>query len=644
MQHTPGFRRWSYVGACLVLLSTIAVAGLAWYRWQSAAGPPRWNVVLITLDTTRPDHLGCYGYLPAHTPAIDRWAHNGVRYQRCYSPAPMTLPAHCSLMTGLDPPRHAVHTNRQVLSSDVETLPEFLSKHGYATAAVVGAFVLDRRFGLAQGCNTYNDDMSQGHDPGRFSYIERNAESVTDAALAWWGKPHDQPKFLWVHYFDPHSPYAPPDYDPAFSPFKPYDAEIAFVNRHLERLLSAVNAASQDTLVVLTADHGEGLGEHGEQTHGLFAYDSTLRVPLIVQFPDRRGAGKLVAEPVSLVDVMPSVLNWLGFPVPEDLDGRPLPLPDELTTVSAKEPRAIYFENEYVARSYGWSPLRGIIAGNWKLIEAPRPELYDLANDPRELDNRFDPNDPHLRKLSEELANVLARQSQFQAASAAATELDELSLRKLRSLGYVAESTTRADDAEASRQNRAPDPKDMVGIYDQIHLAMAHVTEGQVAEGVALLAAIIDDPQHQPPSARAVRTLAALVVEDRAARPDGIPCLQRMIERQEWRTVDQSVYESLGVALIDEGRQAEAVRHLRRLVTLQPDHAAAHYLLGGAYREVGDNGLAAESFQRAIQFTDQRDERPKWLEDAKLQLDRIGRQQREAKAAEKFLDEPKTPG
>jgi len=622
MEHTSGsrFRPWRYFGSALVLLPAILLASLGWYHLLSAAGAPRWDILLITLDTTRADHLGCYGYLPAHTPAIDRLSRDSVRYQRCYSPAPMTLPAHCSLMTGLDPPRHGIHTNREVLSSSMETLPEILKKHGYATGAVVGAFVLDGRFGLAQGCDTYDDDMSQGHDLGRFNYIERNAQAVTDAALAWWRTPQDRPKFLWVHYFDPHSPYAPPGYDPGSSPFMPYDAEIAFVDRQLERLLSAIVSARRDTLVVLTADHGEGLGEHGEQTHGLFAYDSTLRVPLIVQFPDRRGAGKVVTEPVSLVDVMPSMLSWLALPAPEDLDGRSLPLLHQATTATMPAPRPIFFENQYIAKSYGWSPLRGIVVGNWKFIDAPRPELYDLANDPGELKNRFDANDAHSQKLSEQLARVLVQQSPRQAATADSPELDELSLRKLRSLGYVAESAARAERAEDGRHAQAPDPKDMVRVYDQIHAAMAQVNQGQVAEGVQLLVAVIENQSIQPPAARAVRALAALVVEDRAARQHGIPCLQRMIERQNWRAVDCSVHESLGVVLIEEGRHAEAVRPLRRLVTLQPDHAAGHYVLGRAYREVGDNDRAAASFERAIQLADQLDDRPAWLDDAKVQM------------------------
>jgi tetratricopeptide (TPR) repeat protein len=413
------------------------------------------------------------------------------------------------------------------------------------------------------------------------------------------------------------------------SPLKPYDAEIAFVDRHLERLLSAVDAAGSNTLVVLTADHGEGLGEHGEQTHGLFAYNTTMRVPLLVAFPDRRGAGSVVAEPVSLVDVMPSALKWLGLPATENLDGRSLPLPTEPTTVSTRPPRFIFFENEYIARSYGWSPLRGIIAGNWKLIEAPRPELYDLAQDPRELDNRFDPNDSRSQSLREELAGVLARQAQMRAVAESASKLDERSLRKLQSLGYIAESATRTEIAHDSHKKQAPDAKDMVGIYDQIHVAMAHVSAGRVAEGVELLVAAIDDSSHQPAAERAVRVLGALVVEERAARQQGIPCLERIIARQDAQSVDRSVFESLGVALMEEGRHTDAQAPLQRLIELEPDHAAAHYLLGCAYRKTGGADRAVASFQRAIQIASRLNDRPHWLDDAKEQLRSPERQQRE---------------
>ena len=342
------------------------------------------NVLLITMDTTRADRLGLYGYERAETPAIDGVGEEAIVFERCFSPVPLTLPAHSSLMTGLYPPRHGVRANGAVVAPEAETLAEILRREGYATGAAVGAFVLDSQFGLGQGFDHYDDETQPRQR--RFFYTERHAELVTDAALAWWNKQSTRPVFLWVHYFDPHAPYEPPGFDATFSHRHAYDAEISFVDQQVKRLVEAFDTS--ETMVILTADHGEALGEHGEASHGLFVYNATLRVPLIVRFPDRRHAGQRISTPVSLVDVLPSLMSWIDLPIPPNLDGVPLPLEEGAAG------RPIYFENDHLPSRFGWSRLDGVLDGDVKFIRAPRPELYDLAADRYEEHNLYAEADP----------------------------------------------------------------------------------------------------------------------------------------------------------------------------------------------------------------------------------------------------------
>jgi arylsulfatase A-like enzyme len=604
------------------LMGIVAIALVAWIidRQWSLSAQPQWDVLLITIDTTRADRLGCYGYAPAQTPAIDQLSRAGVRYARCYTPQPLTLPAHGSLLTSLVPLSHGIQVNGERLSGDVLTLPEILQQHGYATGAVIGAFVLDSEFGLAQGCDFYDDDLSQAQDPGRFDFAERNAELVTNAALAWWNQDHASAKFLWVHFFDPHAPYEAPGFDPTVSHLTPYDAEIAFADRQVQRLLSAVDASERETLVILTSDHGEGLGEHGEDTHGLFTYETTLHVPLIVRFPDRRLADSEIASPVSLVDVMPSILHWLGLPPADDVDGVLLPLADQPAARGSAQPRPVFFENEFVARMYGWSPLRGIIVGRWKYISAPRPELYDLSKDSREKTNLFAVGDARTEQLSAEFDAVVSGFEQRHAAAGALGELDAASLKKLESLGYVGGASEAVADAGAEPAGQAADPKDMLEVYRQIQLATLHFDHGQTAEAVKLLVPIIDGDIQQPANPRAVQLLSVLVAEEPAARPQGLPCLQRLAARTGAANDNPLVLQVVGAALIAEKRFDEAVEVFRGLCDRDPSDAAAFYQLGYVYRELGSTPQAIDAYQRAISLAEGTDAPPDWLPEARRQL------------------------
>ena len=581
---------------------------------------PRWNILLVTMDTTRADRLGCYGYRRAETPVIDALARGGIRYERCYSPIPLTLPAHCSLFTGLVPPRHGVRDNgRTALPAQAETLAEILSGHGYATAAVIGAFVLDSQFGLDQGFDQYGDDLSQGTEPGRFHFAERNAELVTDAALDWWQGNRGEPKFMWVHYFDPHSPYAPPGFDPAFAAKTPYDAEISYVDAQLGRLLAAVEAAAggDETLVVVTSDHGEALGEHGEFTHGLFVYDCTLRVPLLVRFPDRRHAGTVIQTPVALVDVMPAVLGWLGVNVPAGLDGVSLPLSEEDTASVASGDRAIYFENRRLVQRYGWSPLAGIVAGDSKFIRAPRPELYDLAADPSEERSLFAPGDARSKRMSARFGGLLAEVAEKQVLAVQEANLTAEDLAKLRSLGYAGGGTSRRDTSEVAMAD-LPDPKDMMDVYVRLMTTASLLVEDRTSEAAELLIGVVDGPD--PNSPRAIHLLTTLLDEETEVRESVIACLQSVIRRPEQPGLEAYVPGRLGLALMADERYEEAIEAFERSLQIQPRNAAGHRRLGEIHERLGRREEAVGAYRRALELVDTLAQPPEWAEKVRGKL------------------------
>ena len=371
----------------LALAALLLIAGACRSRSQP-------NLVLITLDTTRADHLGAYGYPRDTSPALDVLAAEGALFERAFSHVPVTLPAHTSILSGLLPTAHGVRDNgRFIVPEDLETLPEILVKEGYSTAAFVSGFVLDSRFGLDQGFDTYDDSFTEQWSEEKLRdariynqmVTDRPADQTTERALAWLEEHQDEPFFIWVHYYDPHQRYAPPrPYDQLFHD-SPYDGEIAFMDSQIERLLTFLQDADrwEETAIVVTGDHGESLGQHGEATHAVLSYDSTLRVPLIVKAPAPAPPPRRIAESTSHVDLLPTMLDLLGVAGREGagrslvpaLEGRPVPA------------RQSYFECVLPRFSFGWEPLFGLRAEGWKYIHAPQPELYDLNADPDELYN-----------------------------------------------------------------------------------------------------------------------------------------------------------------------------------------------------------------------------------------------------------------
>ena len=444
--------------------------------------PSRPDVLLVTIDTLRADHLGCYGDKHAATPVLDALAARGARFPTAIAAVPLTTPSHASILTGLTPLRHGVRDNGDyVLPDTIPTLAEAFHDAGYRTAAFVSGFPLDRRFGLARGFDVYDDHLPHGEDRRRSAYVERLADQTTAAARSWLEAGPPSPWFLWVHYFDPHAPYEPPPELAARFAGRIYDGEIAFVDAQLGGLLRFLdtNGLSSRTLVLVTADHGESLGEHGEETHGVFVYDATLRVPWIMAGPGVR-AGLVPPVVARGIDVAPTLLDLAGaIPPRAAMEGRSLgpalrgqPMPDA----------PAYAESLFARLRLGWAPLHAWRTARFKLIDAPRPELYALDEDAGETRNRSADHADVAGRMRRELGAALAARPPDAAADPGPDGAE-----RLRALGYLDGSRDR------SAAPSLRDPKDGIALVNRLE------------RGIAAARA---DP------ARAVRELRAVLAED----------------------------------------------------------------------------------------------------------------------------------
>jgi arylsulfatase A-like enzyme/Tfp pilus assembly protein PilF len=463
--------------ACLFALF---VASIALFRAQTP--PP--NVLLITIDTVRADRLGAYGYAKGATPAMDRLAREGVRFADTTSQAPLTGPAHAAILTGQYPARSGVRDNAATpLPASVTTVAEIFKGRGYRTGAFIGAFILGPEYGFAQGFDTFDASFRQFNTSMKLQ-AQRRAGDVADAALQWLGA-GSQPFFAWIHFYDAHAPYeAPPPFHARFAA-SPYDGEIAYVDSCIARVLAALeqSAVLDRTLVALVADHGEGLGEHGEAEHGLFLYESVLHVPWIMRLPNRDAAGTVVKSQVRTIDVAPTIAALAGVSTP-NVDGQSV-----ASLIRGVVPRDVapsYAETFYPRWHFGWSELKSVRVGDFKYIDAPKSELYDMRGDPDETRNLVDSRGPLASGLSGEIVKL---QSSFgSGATAEAPQPDPETLARLRSLGYIG-------IAAPSSGARGADPKDMVPKLEAfrtgINRAIDALSRGQADLAISDLKALI---------------------------------------------------------------------------------------------------------------------------------------------------------
>lgn len=594
------------------------------------------SVILITLDTTRADHLGAYGFTEASTPNLDAFARESVLFQNAISVAPITFPSHASMMTGTFPIHHGVHDNDgYILDEDVETLAEILQKEGYVTGAVVSATPLRSGVRLDQGFQTYNDHFREDwsarqiaeREKTPFAFLERTADQTNRAAFRWLEKHKDEPKvFLWVHYFDPHQSYRPPPpYDSMFA-LAPYDGEIAFLDEHFGRLIAKLKEVGtySRSLVLVVGDHGEGLEEHGEPTHANYIYDATSRVPWLMadsKRPQRKGT---VVEPmVRTVDIAPTVLGSLGLALGDAMQGQ------DLTAVidqGAQAPQQTLIESYYSFYHYGWSPLRALRTPAWKYIEGPKPELYDLRVDPGETRNIVASNPERARDMEEALYRFARQHKTRNPGRSVAETTDPEDLERLAALGYAAGATNSAKLGRKfppkSKYTNLRNPMDNPRILYYISLSEELVRSSNYDLGIqASRQGINLDPTNSRLHFNLARSLAGIGAYEGAEKS-----LRQAIAID---GADPSYFRLLGLLLSRRGQTEPALHAFEEALRRSPDSIDLLTLVSRSWETLGHPHEAIAHLKAAQALAPNRPDLPLAMAKLLLHTDRLT----EAKAA-----------
>jgi arylsulfatase A-like enzyme/Flp pilus assembly protein TadD len=588
-----------------LLLSFLLAFGLACNqeKEQATPSPKAQDIILITIDTLRADSTGFGGSTRVKTPWLDSLAAKGTVFGNAHAHNVVTLPSHANILTGLLPYQHGIRDNAGfTLDPKHETVATSLKRAGFATAAFVGAFPLDARFGLDEGFDVYDDNYGKGQAAFNFSVQERRADSVLQAASAWWRSNEGRKRFLWVHVYDPHAPYAPPE--PYASEYRdaPYLGEIAYVD---QQLAGAFGTLSGDPLIVVTADHGEGLGDHGEMTHGLFAYEPTLKVPLVVS-----GGGApqgVERDAVRHVDIVPTILEAAGLPLPQTLAGTPLFRGGDRDT---------YFESLSANLNRGWAPLTGVIRGQVKYIDLPVVELYDLPSDPAEKRNVANERRRDVDAARKFLAPL--RSSLIPAPRTISAE----AMARLRSLGYVTGTA-----AAKTEYTSADDPKNLIHLDSKLHEVTASFERNEPEQALRLAREVVAER----PDMAGGREMLALMLRETGRLQEAIAELDKLAGRAD-ATDDNRVQLALllsetgradratqllqpfadssnpdllnayGVALADSGRPDEAIRQWQRVLAMDEDNAPAYQNLGITALRSNDTRTARTHLTRALEL------------------------------------------
>ena len=576
--------------------------------------------MLVTIDTLRPDHLHCYGDSRIETPNIDAITRSGTLFENAVTQTPLTPPSHASIFTGLNPPSHHVrNTGGFVLPNPTTTLATILHGQGWDTAAFISSAVLKKFFGFNQGFDVYDDQMPKPKGSGFIEDAERRAGDTVDRAVRWLDAQSGKPYFLWVHVYDPHAPYQPPSPYKEMYKDRPYDGEIAYADHELGRLFDAVRKKSRadQTLVAVLSDHGESLGEHGEYSHGVFLYDSTLRIAFMLAGPGVP-AGMRVKQQARTIDFLPTILDLMGGRAPASVQGASL-TPyfrggDAPTAVS-------YAETLYPKINMGWAELRGIRTNHWKYIRAPKPELYDLSQDPGEAHNVILSHAPEVQRFEAQLREVIGTGAEKVASSM----VDRHTLEQLQSLGYTSGFAAKSYDLTG----QGADPKDRVGILKLMEEAQSRPDAvpssqslaslrqalredasnpllyyllgadlekaGRYGEAMKLYEAAV---QHGIESARLHSRMGDLLV--RAGRKDAaIPEYEKAAQLN---PADAESQSNLATAYLEKGRLADAERVYRWVITTDPSYAAAYNGLGVVAIQRQDEKTAKGYFEKAVEL------------------------------------------
>ena len=574
--HQAGVR-WIRSVAVVVGLGLGGLA--AWWLVAPAAPKPAGPIVLISIDTLRADRLPAYGYRAIQTPAIDALVQDGVLFAQAYAHSPQTLPSHASILTGRLPFQHGVRDNLGFALKDGQpTLAGQLRALGYATAGFVSAYVLRRETGIAQGFDTFDDQLPPASSEVGMGDVQRAGAATIAAAERWLDTNGSSRFLLFLHLYEPHTPYTPPE---RYARLAPYDGEVAYTDELVGTFVASLKRRGlyEDALIVLTSDHGEGLGDHGEQEHGLFLYRETIQVPLVVKLPGRRGAGRRVSTPVQHVDLLPTILTLAGGSVPAGLPGRVLAPSFE---GGALPEQGLYAEALYPRYHFGWSELYSLTDAQFRFIRAPRDELYDVERDPGERRNLAGERSSTAGAMRRALERLLAGVP-VDAPSAVSEEARE----RLQALGYVGSQTATAAGAGA---DTLPDPKDKVAVLERYRAALELVRSG-----------------HTPAAVRAFEGIAA----ENPGMAD--------------------VWDELGGLLLREGRLAEAVEAYKREVQATPHNPAALVSVAQALVQLGKPDDAAVQARAALELLPPQESR--WRAAAHVVLMRVALARKDPGAA-----------
>jgi choline-sulfatase len=670
----------------LFLMRALRILGIlllnleVWCAGQSARPPHkpralpasshRPNIILITLDTTRADRMGFLGSKRGLTPNLDAMAHQGVAFRRAYSHVPITTASHTTILTGTYPQFNRVNDFGIPLSPRLPYLPDLLHAQGYHTGAFVGSLILDPLDGTAPGFDRGFDVYDAGfhlrrHGMDRYKSVERRAGDVVNHALAWLSQLPNGPFFLWVHLYDAHDPYDPPPPFKARFASQPYDGEIAYADSAVGKLIAEIrkHGLYDETLIAVMADHGESLGAHGENTHGIFLYDETLHVPLLFKLPASHAAGKRIDARVRLVDVAPTILQEAGLPVPKEMQGESLsammmmkPAAGHRGAETAQEDRSAYAETDYPHRAFGWSSLRALRSGKYLYVRAPERELYNQTIDPDAVRN--------LAGGAKAVADTIAAQldafrSQTSQTLVELAKPDAEQMQKLQALGYVASD---AAPALNDKTLTGVDPKAKIEISNLLHDAMFDVEDARYQEAVPLLKRVLAEEPNMP-VANMQYGMAQARLKNYA---EAIPRLQKAAELLPDNSMGR--YE-LGLALFETGswkeaapqfeaavarapkwadaqfslaavyaridRVPEAMEHLDTCLGLSPDHYRANLLRGRLLSLLGKPAEALPNLQKAAAVEPDSREAHLFLADAYAQLGRSAEEKVERARAEK---------
>ncbi len=593
----------------LIVAAMVSASGACAQSARKAAAQP--NVFLVTIDTLRADHVHCYGYESIQTPALDNLAKDGVRFAQAFTPSPITNTSHISILTGLLPDTHGVMDFAVPLATEYPVWAELLKKRGYHTGAFIGSIVLDSRNfapGLDRGFDFYDNFPEVAPNKSRWERLERRGEDVARRAENWLTAHSAGPKFVWVHFYDPHDPYDPP---PPFAQMyknRLYDGEIAYADSVLADFVVYLKKKGwyDDSIVILVGDHGEGLGEHHEETHGAFLYDSTLHVPLIVKLPSQKHAGRVVEAQVRTTDILPTVVELLRIHPPGRFDGASLLSFLGVAATAETAGRTAFAETDYPLR-FGWAPLRSVRDEGFKFIEAPKPELYNLRSDPLELTNNYAPWDASVQKFRARLSDS-KRKIPVRAPSAGSVSKNTIA--ELEALGYLgrADLTSSTNVPEPSL---LPDPKDKIEELNLLHAAMIASEDGR---GIDARPALERALELDPISPTALRQLADFELQ----AGEFTKAVEHLRRALALHFDDAMTAFHLGQALVGEGNPAGAREALETSLKFNPVQFDARLLLGQVYLDAKDAKAAEDQFDAALLIEPQNSVAQLWLAKAQM--------------------------